>query len=335
MSDNEILPDLCHKYNCKFCDYHTNKKSSYDTHIESRKHKNNELSIKNNDFSTNNNAKFGHKIYICKNCEKQFNDRAGLWRHNKKCNADDTLHYIDADIETDTDIDEDNITIDNFQELTDKQMMMFILKQNMNLIKENSEFKNMMFEQQNIMMEVIKNGTHNTNSHNTTTNKNKTFNLNFFLNEQCKDAMNIMDFVNTLKIEMEDLETTGRKGFVEGISNLIMKNMKALDTFKRPIHCSDLKRETFYIRDNNIWEKDNEEKDKMKKVIKDVAFKNIKQILPWTEKHPDCKDPQSKKNDLYLNILSNAMSGSNEEETEKNVNNIVRNIAKHVTIDKE
>jgi len=184
MKQNEtnLVQKCSEKFHCELCHYNTCRKSQYERHLVTDKHKNRT----NETLETETKQKSSEKFQCL--CGTPFKSRTTLWRHKKNCNATHINNH--ADIETDTDLDEDNITIDNFQDLTDKQMMMFILKQNMNLIKENSEFKSMMLEQQNIMMEVIKNGTHNTNSHNTTNNKNKTFNLNFFLNEQCKDAMN-------------------------------------------------------------------------------------------------------------------------------------------------
>jgi hypothetical protein len=297
--DNKILPKFCSRFYCENCDYNTDKKSSYETHIESKRHKNNALGIKNN-------AKFCSKIYSCELCEKKFNDRAGLWRHKKKCVNQET--HINNSSERENISDKDLIAM---------------------LIKDNSEFKSM-------MMEIIKNGTHNTtsNSHNSHSN-NKTFNLNFFLNEQCKDALNMDDFVSSIKVELCDVEHTGRMGFVEGISKLLLKNLRALDQTKRPIHCSDLKRETLYIKTNNKWEKEDDEKQRLKKAIKEVAYENIKKITDWTKANPGCSDIDSRKNDLYLKIVSNSMSGGSVEETQKNLDNIVRNIAKEVTIDKE
>ena len=199
-------------------------------------------------------------------------------------------------------------------EPTDKELMML-------LIKENSEMKKM-------MMEIIKNGTHNTNSH------NKTFNLQFFLNEQCKDAINITDFVNSIQLQLEDLEETGRLGYVDGISRVVIKNLDDMNVHKRPIHCSDSKREILYIKDNNQWVKENENKDTMIKIIKQVANKNIKNISEWVKAHPDCLNSESKQNDKYLKIVSNSMSGSTKEEQQNNINKIISKVAKRVIINK-
>jgi hypothetical protein len=203
------------------------------------------------------------------------------------------------------------------------------------LIKENSDFKTILMEQSNIMMEVIKNGA-TQNSHNTThTNShNKAFNLNFFLNETCKDAMNIMDFVDSIKLQLSDLEKVGQIGYVEGISNIIVKNLNDLDVTERPIHCTDKKRETLYVKDEDKWEKEDEDKKKIKNVIKKVANKNIRLLQKFKEVHPDCGKSVSKFSDQYNKIIVEAMGGSGDNDSEKE-EKIIQKIAKNVTIDKE
>ena len=202
----------------------------------------------------------------------------------------------------------------------------------MMLIKDNSEFKNMMFEQNKSMMEIIKNGTHNTIISNN--NNNKTFNLQLFLNETCKDAINLSDFVNQIKLSLSDLEETGTLGYAEGISKVFIKNLDDIDYNLRPIHCSDAKRETIYIKDNNEWLKDDDKKSNLTKAIKQVANKNIKQISEWQKLHPEYNNPDSKQNDKYMKIVLNSMSGSSKEEAEKNYEKIAKNIAKGVIIEK-
>jgi hypothetical protein len=162
---------------------------------------------------------------------------------------------------------------------------------------------------------------------------NKTFNLNVFLNEHCKDAMNIMDFVDSLKLQLSDLESVGKLGFVEGISNIIVKNLKALDVHKRPVHCSDSKREVMYIKDENKWEKENEDKQKLRKAIKRIANKNSKLLPIFKEKYPDCIKSISPYSDQYNKLIIEAMGGSGNEDFD-NENKIIKKIAKEVTIDK-
>jgi hypothetical protein len=200
-------------------------------------------------------------------------------------------------------------------EVSEKDLIMMLLKQNSELI-----------------MKMGTNNTTNTNSHNN--NNNKTFNLQFFLNEECKNALNISDFVSSIKMDLDDLERTGLLGYAEGISNIINKNLHDLDQTMRPIHCSDVKREVFYVKNDDQWVKENDTKPVLTKVIKQVAHENIKQISEWQKKYPDCRDPDSTKNDTYLNIVSNAMSGLTSEEQTKNYEKIISNVAKEVIIEK-
>jgi hypothetical protein len=194
------------------------------------------------------------------------------------------------------------------------------------LIQENKEFKN-------LILELIKKDNLNI-TNNTNNSHNKTFNLQFFLNEECKDALNISEFVSSIKVELEDLEATGRLGYVEGVSRIMNKNLKELDINKRPIHCSDLKREILYIKNDDQWIKEEETKPILKKAIKQVAYENIKQINEWKKKYPDCTDSESRKNDLYLKIVGNSMSGLTTEEQLKNYEKIVSKVAKESIIDK-
>ena len=227
-------------------------------------------------------------------CGICFNSRTTLWRHKKVCNNEDIQS----------------------NENDDKELIMM-------LVKQNSE-----------MLEIIKNGTHNTNnSHNNTNNShNKTFNLQFFKNETCKDAMNIMDFVDSIKLQLSDLENVGKVGYVEGISNIITTNLKALDVTQRPVHCTDKKRETMYIKDDDKWEKD-EEKLKLHKVVRKVACKNQNLIPKFKEEHPDCGTYHSKFSDQYNKIIVESMGGSGDNDLEKE-DKIIKNISNNVTINK-
>jgi len=300
MFSNDFQPISSSKFYCKFCDYNTSKKSNYEEHLLTLKHKKSMIGNDNSSNSSHLNSNIEIK-YFCNNCNKKYKDYSGLWRHKKKCNIskiEDISH----------------------EELSDKELMMMIVKQNSQLL------------------DVIKNGTHNTiSSNNTNSNNNshnKTFNLQFFLNETCKDAINISDFVSSIKPQLADLENTGRVGYVEGISNIILNNLNNLNNHERPLHCSDQKREVIYIKDNNEWIKENDDKPILTKAIKVIANENIKNISEWRKLNPDCTDSDSKKNHLYLKIVSNAMSGSSAEETNKNINKIISNVAKEVTIDK-
>jgi hypothetical protein len=243
-----------------------------------------------------------NKIYQCKNCNKEYASRTGLWKHNKSCNINEDM-YQGINIH-----DKDALVI--------------------HLIKQNSDLQNKII---NMSSNSI---TNNITTNNTTNNANKTFNLNLFLNETCKHAMNISEFVSSIHFNLEDLETTGRQGYIEGISNIILKNLNNLEQHFRPLHCADSKREVFYIKDNNKWTKENEEKPILTRTIKTIANENIKQIKCWRDKNPDCTSADSKKNNLYLKIVSNSMNGLTKEEGDANINKIISNIAKQTAIQK-
>ena len=227
------------------------------------------------------------------------------------------MHKVCSEIKTEL-----NQEINN-EDLSDKDLILLLLKQHTKLVEQNSE-----------LLEVIKNGTSNTNySHNTTNSHNKSFNLQFFLNETCKDAMNIMDFVDSIKLQLSDLEKVGEIGYVDGISNIIVKNLNALEVEKRPVHCTDKKREVLYIKDEDKWEKEDEEKKKLRKAIKRVASKNQRLIPKFKEIHPDCIKAASKFSDQYNKMIIESMGGSGDNDLEKE-DKIIKNISKNVIIDK-
>ena len=299
---------VANKFYCKICDYRTSRKYNYDKHISTDKHI---VATFDNNVET---GKVANVVpNICPYCQQKFRSKSGLWKHSKKCISE-----------------EETETLHDGEELTDKQIIMM-------LIKDNSEFKNMMIEQQKYMMDLVKNGTHNTTNNNTNTNcgnNNKTFNLQVFLNETCKDAINMTDFIEQIQVSLTDLETTGTLGYAEGISKVFIKNLNEINYNDRPIHCSDLKRETLYIKDDNKWTKDDQNKTALTKAIKHVANKNIKQISKWQKKYPDFSDPDSKQNDKYMQIVLNSMSGSTKEESDRNYEKIAKNVIKEVVIEK-
>ena len=294
--DNDLGPNFTPVFFCKKCDFKCSHKRDFTRHIETKKHKNNDLTTFDNAFCP---KKPNIKKYECENCDKEFKDRAGLWRHKKKC------------------LNEEKMLGNDFNE---KEIIMTLLQQNNQL--------------QNKIIELCKDKSVNINNTNAHINShNKTFNLNVFLNETCKDAMNIMDFVDSLKLQLSDLESVGKLGFVEGISNIILKNLRALDVHKRPVHCSDSKREVMYIKDEDKWEKENENKQKLRKAIKRVASKNSRLIPEFKEVHPDCIKSSSPYSDQYNKLIIEAMGGSGNEDFD-NENKIIRKIAKEVTINK-
>jgi hypothetical protein len=292
--DNANLVKTSNKFYCECCDYNTSRKFNFNIHLQSERHKNNA----NNSFL----AKTS-KNYECQNCSKIFNDRSGLWRHKQKCNQEK-----EKDDETQVPLGP-----------TDKELIML-------LIKENSELKN-------LVIKVLENGTMN-NSHNTTNNTNthtnshnKAFNLNFFLNETCKNAMNITDFVDSIKLQLSDLMEVGELGYVEGISKIIVKNLNNLDETVRPVHCTDKKRETMYIKDQGQWAKEDENKTRLKKVINKVADKNIRLLPMFREKYPEYRNSSSKISDVHDKLVIEVMETADDKKEK-----IIKNISKATTI---
>jgi hypothetical protein len=290
---------VAQKLLCEKCDYCTSKKSSYDKHNLSAKH----LNATNDDNNTTKSCEKVAKNYHCV-CGKKYSHHSSLWKHQKRCTKTEEL-----ELETE------------LEDVSDKKLIMELLKSNNELQKQIIE----LCKEKHVV-------TNNNNCNNKTNNNN--FNLNFFLNEQCKDALNIMDFINQLKLNTSDLDMVGRVGYSEGISKLFIRGLKELDIFKRPIHCSDLKREVLYVKDQDSWEKDSDEKKKMKTAIKYIAAKNFKQIHDWQEEHPESNNYDSKKNTEYNKIVLNSMGGATSEEDEDNYNKIIRNVAKESVIDK-
>ena len=290
-----IKQKLSKKYCCENCDYVTDRKSNFENHLLSAKHQMelNGINIKQ-ELSNN---------FCCDKCSKIYQTQSGLWKHTKKCI-----------VTTVTDSNADSF---------DKDQLILML------IKENSEFKTMMMEQQTTMLKVIENGTHNTtNSH------NKSFNLQFFLNETCKDAMNIMDFVDSIKLQLCDLENFGKVGYINGISSIIVKNLNLLDETRRPVHCTDTKREVLYVKDEDKWQKEHENKPKIRKMIKHVTHKNTKLFKDFKEKYPGCEKSESKYSNTYDKLIVEAFGGKGDNYEEKE-DKIIKNILKEIKIEKQ
>jgi len=279
---------------CEICDFKCCKKYSWDRHLSTVKHL---ASVKGDKMLGQKGQKGQMTIFVCEFCNKEYQHRQGLWRHKKLCSLGK------------------NSATNN--ENSDK-----IIEY---LMKENKEMKD-------LILEIVKNGTHNT-THNTnhTNSHNKAFNLNFFLNETCKNAMNISDFVESIKLQLSDFMEVGELGYVQGISNIIVKNLNSLDETVRPIHCTDQKRETFYVKDENKWEKEEEDMKRIKKMIQRISYKNERLMNIYKENYPDYKDPQSKRSDQYSKTVIEALGGVGENDKEKE-NKIIRNISKATSI---
>jgi hypothetical protein len=228
------------------------------------------------------------------NCGKIYKYDTGFYRHKKVCQE----------------------IGNNSKDITDKELIVMLINQNKEL------------------MDIVKNGTNNSiNNSNNINSNNKTFNLQVFLNETCKNAMNISDFVNSIQLQLSDLENVGKVGYIEGISNIIIKNLKALDVEKRPVHCTDQKREVIYVKEDNIWEKEDETNKQLRKAIKLMAHKNICMLKAFREKYPDFDDGDSRRSNQYNKIVIEAMGGKGDNEYEKDTK-IIKKIAKVVGIEK-
>jgi len=298
VNDSDLVPKSSNIFNCDLCDYNTCRKSQYERHLSTDKHKKRENDSKMVVNDSDLVPKSSNIFFEC-DCGKIYKYDSGYYRHKKTCN-----YSINPPTEKpQSNIEKDELIIA--------------------LLKQNSE-----------LLEIVKNGTNITNNTNTNCmNNNKTFNLQIFLNETCKDAMNITDFIETIKLQLTDLEKFGEVGYVEGISNIITTNLKALDVTQRPVHCTDKKRETIYIKDEDKWEKDDDNKSKLRKAIKKVANKNIKMLPKFREKHPDYGDANSKVSDRYSKMVIEAMGGQGNNELEKE-DKIIRNISKNILIEK-
>jgi len=282
-------------YLCQECNFKCCKESNFEKHLLTRKH----------NSTLKGDIKNAILIFKCNLCNKNYKSRNGLWKHSKKC-----LNLVKEK---------------EMDDLSLKKMFIKVVEQNKAILLENQEMRKLIKE----AIPKISNIT--TTNNNVINNK---FNLNIFLNEKCKDALNINDFIDSIRLKLTDLELVAKLGYIEGISKIFVKELKDLDIYKRPIHCSDIKRETLYIKDEDKWSKEDEEKKKIKQVIQHITHKNIKNISQWVEENPSCNDNSSHKNDEYMKLISNSMSGECEEEQLQNINKIISNVAKTVIIDK-
>jgi len=264
------------------------------------------------------------EINNCEYCNKSYHNRSSLWKHKQKCGLDQCQS---TNIEPEKDI--------LSQEVIEKEDTNTALFE---LIKQNQEFKELLVEQQKEnqglqkqLLEAVKDVKHVTNN---TVNSNNKFNLNFFLNEQCKDAMNISDFLENMQLDMEDLLETGRLGYVNGISRIFINKLRELDTYKRPLHCTDLKRETLYIRDNDVWEKEENSNETLRKLVDKVANKNCKTMRQWTEENPNYTEMDTIENGEFMKLSDAILGGFGECESKQFGDKIIRNVIKDVLITK-
>jgi len=304
-------------FHCEYCDYYTSRKSQYARHLLTDKH----------NFLTNPNEKVPDKTYYICECGKEYKHQTTLCAHKKN----NCKHKKSCD----TSKQQPENIIMNVEE--EKPAAEFDPEMILELLKQNQEFKDLIIEQNKKILELVSavNITNNSNNNitNNTTNNNK-FNLNVFLNETCKDALNLSEFLESLILTLTDFENFGLLGYCGGISNILVKGLNQLEISKRPIHCSDLKREVIHIKNNDTWHKD-EDKQQMIKAIKAIEHKNIKQMSLWGKANPEYKDPNHKKSDLYTKLIDNSLCDSDKEKALKNYNKIIRTVAKEILVDKE
>jgi hypothetical protein len=299
---------------CEMCNYGCSKTGDFNKHKLTRKHEN-RTNMNNLEQEKLQNL----PLHICKICNKGYNARNSLWYHEKTCKLDNN----NDNNETENKIVVQNKSDEQLNILT--SLVMEVVKSNVDLQKQSIEI-------QKQVLDVCKNIQPSNNNNNSNNNSNNTFNMQVFLNEECKDAINLSDFVNSFEIKLEDLESVGRLGYATGVSNIIIKELKSLDVYKRPIHCSDARREIFYVKDNDIWERETPENSKVKKAIKGISHKNMVKLNDWRDEHPDCLDSSSAYNDIYLKLMLEACGGRGDIAISEN--KIFKNIIKEVLIKK-
>ena len=298
---------------CNYCDYTCSRKYDYTKHITTRKHM---MKINGN-----------HKLvtlFSCV-CGKIFKTNSGLWKHKQKCTHTSVENEL-SDLDKEIPIQENQMVNDNNTDYKD----MFL-----EMMKQNQELQKTVVEQQKQYTETIneiipKIGNNNTTN---TTNNNNQFNLQFFLNEQCKDALNITDFMKSIQVNMNDLVQTGKLGYVDGMSRIFVNALKDMDVTERPIHCTDIKRETVYIKDQDKWEKDEDNKDKLKKTIRNIENKNLKMLPKWQEDNPEHTNMDSKKSNEFMELSITALGG--QDDKDKSEKKIMKNILKEVILEKK
>uniref|UniRef100_A0A6C0E4J2 C2H2-type domain-containing protein n=1 Tax=viral metagenome TaxID=1070528 RepID=A0A6C0E4J2_9ZZZZ len=305
------------KFFCEKCDYSCSKKSDFNKHLLTRKHK-------NGDFFTFIEQKSRQKIpeknevlesFGCKYCNKTYKIRNSLWYHEKRCGDKKVANNID--------------TLTN--------LVLEVVQNNNELQKHNSELQKQNKEFQTKMIDTFSNVIVNQNNcvvNNINSNNKTSFNLHFFLNEKCKNASNLSDFMNSIELSIDDLENVGKLGYVDGISNIIINKLKEMDVYSRPIHCADSKREIIYIKENDVWTKEDTENQRLRKSIKEVSFKNCRNFHLFKEKHPDCVKSDSVHSDHYLKIVSESIGGKGGQDITNNENKIIKKIAREMYIDK-
>jgi hypothetical protein len=303
----EKSPKVAIIYDCKICNYSCSKKSDFYKHTLTRKHQNRTNRMENS-------PKVAEK-FIC-DCGKIYKARNSLWYHKKQCQSN-------------------NVRVSN----TNESIVPHQIDANLvvELLKQNKEFKELIIDQNKQIIDLAKNSGNTTNNNittNNTTNNNR-FNLNVFLNETCKDAMNLNDFIQSIELNIDDFINTGEVGYVKGISSIMVDRIKDMEPHVRPIHCTDLKREIVYVKDSNKWAKEDENKTHIRKAVRIVADKNQAQVHPWIEQNPNYEILDTPECDKYFEYTKASLGGYGREEDRKFENKIINNILKETVINKK
>ena len=310
-------------YSCEVCDFITSDKKDYTRHCSTRKH----ISLTKSNNSTDQKT----DLYVCSKCGKEYKSKQGLWSHNKTCISRDNIQISNTSIIQDDILSSEPI----------KNYIMKLVEQNMQLSEQTNELKNMFIQQNAELHEKIDTLAENPPQQLITNNNihknitNNQFNLNVFLQQTCKDAINMSDFIDSLEINTKSLERTGTHGYVHGISKIFMDGIRKLKVQERPIHCTDLKREVLYIKDNDTWTKDTEDNKQFKKALATVVHRNMIQIVKWEEENPETSNPESKTYEFYFELARQSMGGGDQDVTDRNNDKILKAIAQEVHLDKK
>jgi hypothetical protein len=318
----EKTPKNPKEFYCEECNFICSNKKDYNRHLMTAKHQTRtKLTI---------NTQLRSKIFDCE-CGKVYKARNSLWYHKQKCT------YVDNMNEDNPAEIQNSIEYVNANEQTSDASTILLL------LKQNQEFKNLMMEQyeknqelQQQLVDAVKNnkGSMTNCNNNTTNNNNNQFNLNFFLNDTCKDAMNITDFLSNLDVHIDELEYIGNHGYVNGMTKMIMERLKGMDVTKRPIHCTDIKRETMYIKDKDEWSKDTDELTKVRKILNRISMNNYRTIPEWKNAHPECEVVASRTYDFCYSMMESLL-GDVEDEQLKLDNKIIKTMAKTLYVNKQ
>tara|TARA_B100000161_G_scaffold165220_1_gene118084 strand:+ start:3952 stop:4860 length:909 start_codon:yes stop_codon:yes gene_type:complete len=287
-----------YKFSCEPCKFYTNNNYDFKRHQGTKKH---EKAIQLTKSST---GIQDEELFVCE-CGRFYKERTGLWRHKKKCNSVENQLTVTEEEEQEE------------EELNEKEMVLKLIKQNGELQKQ------------------IINMSKETKQVTNITNQTNHFNLNIFLNDHCKNAVNLIDFINSLQVSTRDLEQTGKLGYVEGLSSIFVKALKDMDVTERPIHCTDIKRETVYVKDQDKWEIEDKDKSRLKNTIKALEEKNMSSMIDWQLENPRFQIMDTKENSDYIQISLNSLGSSSEAEASKQQDKIIKNVLKEVVIEKK